>query len=489
MGNHPARDSQHDLHAEFEKDLQTYLAKIERWVDLSPYERYLGRLRDVLGQMFGAISVHQDDTSLYRRAAIARIGILLAFLGAAMLAPMFYDYIPLVGIYCVMNITGIALVLLRIAGRSVFVLFTVLDTVVVTFAIHLFGSLTSVVVVFYPMLATLATIFLTFFWGLLYAALSSSLYTLVVSAEYLGFLEYSPLLGHEMPIFPVYGIPMFPLVVILVAHMINYGCAFAIGVLNYELEIRRRAAQTAVHTKNEMLAVCSHDLKNLLVAIRGYSELLMLNAQDEKKEEPTYAAEIHNTSAVMLDLIRNLLDSARLEGGTIELYRSMFGYSELIRDIRKTQEPYAALRGVTLESPLPDGPITLEADYSKISQVLTNLIQNAINYTPEGGTVCVSAETDGASSVRIGVRDTGPGIEPELRKILFSPLDLARHRKRQQGRMGNSLSTGIGLSIVKAFTELHGGTVSVESTPGSGSTFIVKLPVASRAQLDLTTRE
>jgi len=466
-----------DEFAEFEKDFQGYLGRLERWVDFSRYDRYLGRFRELLGQAYFSFGGEREGYQKYRRAAVARIIIFSSFLVTAMLAPMFYDYLPIAGAYSLLNIVLIALVFFRIAPRTIFGVLAVLDVIVITFTIHLFGSLTSVVVVFYPLLVTLATMFLSFFWGLVYAALCSGGYTLVIGLEYFDVLPYSTLLGHQLPAYEFHGVPTFPIVVVIVAHMINYGSAFFAGLLTYELQMRRRAAETAVQTKNEMLAVCSHDLKNLLVSVGGYSELLVMELENSNEDALAHAREVHGASQRMLELIRNLLDSARLEGGKIVLSRSRFSFKDLACDVKATQAANAGLKRVKLEFADCGANPTFDGDRSKLAQTFTNLVQNAIIHTPEGGTVMMELAWVDASRARIVVKDTGTGIPQEMQAILFDPMALARRRKEENRKIGNALSTGLGLSIAKRFIEMHGGHIWVESEPEKGSAFWVELPV------------
>lgn len=478
----PTRGGENEF-VEIEKDLNTYRNRIERWVDLSPYESYLGRFRDTLSHTYIALS--DDGTGLmrYRRAAIARVFILLPFIVAAMLAPMFYSYLPVAAAYCLLNAIGIVLILLGISPRRTQVTMTVLDVAVITFTIHLFGSLTSVVVVFFPLVITLATIFLGFFWGLFYAILCSETFSAIVLLEYTGVLPYSQLFGHSFPEYPIWGVPTFPLVVLIVAHIINYGSAFWTGLLIYELEIRRRASQSAVNVKNEMLAVCSHDLKNLLAIVGGFAEILPMQlAAGDSKSATASARQIQLSSNRMMELIRNLLDSARLAGGKIPLILSRFSYADLVKEIKKTQEAHAALRNVQLYFPPVDSPVVINADFSKLVQILTNLIQNAIIHTPEGGNVSLRFENEKPEKISFFISDTGPGISPEYRDILFNPIALAARRQDRTGRAGDSLGTGLGLSIAKGFIEMHGGRISVKSEPGSGTTFIVELPLTESSR-------
>jgi len=179
----------------------------------------------------------------------------------------------------------------------------------------------------------------------------------------------------------------------------------------------------------------------------------------------------------MLELIRNLLDSARLEGGKIVLSRSRFSFKDLACDVKATQAANAGLKRVKLEFADCGANPTFDGDRSKLAQTFTNLVQNAIIHTPEGGTVMMELAWVDASRARIVVKDTGTGIPQEMQAILFDPMALARRRKEENRKIGNALSTGLGLSIAKRFIEMHGGHIWVESEPEKGSAFWVELPV------------
>lgn len=472
-----------DLAGTFERDFNVQVGKLERWMDLSPYEKYLGQFRKILSAAWSRTFIADgEEEKKFTRATLARIPVIFVLTLAGALTPIAYDYLPAFGAYWLLALLGTGLSLAGIAPRLIFHALVVVDILAVTFVVHLCGSLTSVEVVFYPIIVILLTLAFGFFTGLIYAGVVTGAYTLLVVLEGTGALPYSPLLGHDFPYFTFHGIPTYPLAIIVAAHIITYGSAILTGVLTYEIEVKRRQAKAAVQTKNEMLAICSHDLKNLLVSITGFSELMLVTLERPDVSIPdirAHARQIHASGNRMLELIFNLLDSARLEDGTIPIVRTRIELQEVIRNVHMLQAPNAELKSTEITCRLPDDPVWVNADRSKLAQVFTNLIQNAIIYTREQGSISIEMEPPVDGKVRVVVRDSGPGIAHEVMPILFDPIALGQRRQAAGRRLGNALSTGLGLSIVRKFIELHDGSLWVESLEGIGSSFWIELPIAT----------
>lgn len=471
---------------EFERDFQNHVGRLERWVDLRPYEKYLVRLGELLGQLWSRTTVGDavDDSQRFVRASVVRAPALLMLLLASAFTPLLQQYLPIVAVYWLTIATGGVLAFLGIAPKVVFHVQTLIDIVAVTVLVHLLGSITTVAVVFYPLMVVLITIAIGFMPGIFYAAAVTFSYTLLVVLEGVGVLPYSPLLGHEYPAFLVGGWPTYPIAVILSAHIITYGSALIAGALAYEIEVKRRQANEAVRSKSELLAICSHDLKNLLVTVTGYSELLLTNLRERPvsvSDLTLYAQHIHANGSRMLELIHNLLDSARLESRGIPLVKGSVELTRMVKEVAVLQQTNAAFKQAEVSYTVPETPVWIEADGSKLSQALTNLVQNAIIHVPDHrGRVTVDVSEPGGGRVRIAVRDNGPGIAADVMPILFDPTALAMRRKTARRRLGMSLSTGLGLSIVKRFVEMHGGQLAVECPPGCGTTFWIDLPWTER---------
>lgn len=409
-----------------------------------------------------------------RRATIIRAGLTGLVLAVAALIPAFYEALPIVGAYLLVSAIATMMVLARRRTGIALILMGAVDISLISYAVHLTGSLTTVVVVLYPLLVVLGTLFAGLRIGFVYAGLGSFAYTSVVAAEGLGWLPYSPVFGHDYPAFRVGGIPMFPVVVIVMAHLLNFGSVVLSSLVVYALEKRRREAHRALNSRTELAAICSHDLKNLLASVMGHAEIAEMRLQTGDREAvQSGLVQIRKSSDRMMELVRDLLDLARLEAGQIVLSRSRFDLAVTVRGVVQSQQANARLKNITLEAELPeDGPVELTGDQSKMIQVLTNLVQNAIRHTPEGGRVTVGLWSEGTDA-NLSVTDSGPGIAADEASGLFDTGSLTR-RWNESGR--HTLSTGLGLNIVRRITDLHGGRVWVESPDGGGARFRIELP-------------
>jgi len=240
--------------------------------------------------------------------------------------------------------------------------------------------------------------------------------------------------------------------------------------LGRERDRLRRAvarAQEAVRTRDEVLAVVSHDLRNPLDTITMAAGLLEMPLVDEKKAEQ---AQVIRRAARRMDrLIADLLDVSALESGRFTLERESVALGPLLDDAVRMYGEHAARRGQRLECEV-SGPLPqVHGDSHRLLQVLSNLLGNAIKFTPEGGAVTLRAAPAG-NEVVVEVRDNGPGIpEPDLPRI-FDRFWHAGRRKHG--------GAGLGLAIVRGIVEAHEGRVWVESADGEGASFAFTLPVA-----------
>jgi signal transduction histidine kinase len=165
-------------------------------------------------------------------------------------------------------------------------------------------------------------------------------------------------------------------------------------------------------------------------------------------------------------LIRDLLDATAIEAGTLTIEVEAHDVGSLLSEVAAMQGPLAAQRSLRLTSEVPATRLGVLCDRERVLQVFSNLIGNALKFTPAGGEVSVRAEPCG-DEVRFAVSDTGPGIDPEAQRHIFD-----RYWKSRSSRAG----TGLGLFIVKGLVEAQGGTIEVESAPGTGSVFHFTLP-------------
>ncbi len=236
----------------------------------------------------------------------------------------------------------------------------------------------------------------------------------------------------------------------------------------------RRRAEEALkdvnRRKDEFLAMLAHELRNPLAPIRNAAQLLNLHSSGKPEIEWARAV-IERQTKHLARLVDGLLDVSRMVSGQITLQKKPTDLAEIVSDAVETSRPLIRLRKHHLTVELPQIPVVLEADLTRLSQVISNLLNNAAKYTEESGQIRLDAAVDNGVVI-IRVRDTGLGIDPQLLPHIF---DLFTQAERTPDRSEGGL--GIGLTLVKRLVELHGGTVEALSEGlGSGAEFIVRLP-------------
>lgn len=238
-------------------------------------------------------------------------------------------------------------------------------------------------------------------------------------------------------------------------------------------EQRAKEAILAAHrAREEMLGVVSHDLRDPLAVIELCAGLIERSAgADEEVRHRT--AILHRTARRMSRLVHNLLSSSALAVGELSIDPEPEPVEALLLQTVEEHEPEAREKSITLEYEVtPDLP-KVSCDCDRVLQVLSNLVSNALRFTPKGGRVKLCADRQG-DFVRVRVGDTGCGISTGMLPHIFEPY--SRERRQQGGR------TGLGLSIAKAVIERHGGSIAVESQEGTGTTFSFTLPVATELE-------
>jgi signal transduction histidine kinase len=222
--------------------------------------------------------------------------------------------------------------------------------------------------------------------------------------------------------------------------------------------------------KDEFVSSVSHELRTPLTSISGYVELMLEDEQDEQRRN--YLGIVDRNAGRLLGLVSDLLFSARLQGGRLELERSEVDLHRLVLQAVESARPRAEAAGVELNVTADNVP-PVSGEAVRLAQLLDNLVSNAIKFTPAGGRVgVVLSSHDGL--VRFQVSDTGIGITEQERERLFERFF------RSQGALERQIQgTGLGLYISKAIVEAHGGRIGVDSDSGEGTTFVVELPVAS----------
>ena len=233
-----------------------------------------------------------------------------------------------------------------------------------------------------------------------------------------------------------------------------------------------RLAEVASHAKTEFLATMSHELRTPLNAIIGFSEVMKLEMFGPLGHDKytTYSKDINESGTHLLDLVSDILDLSRVESGSDTLFEEQVQVREIAVQVLKSTKLLADKAEVRCSIEAPDNLSVLVADERKIRQILTNLVSNAIKFNVPNGTVTVSLSSD-ANGFCICVRDSGIGMsEKDIPKALarFVQVDGNLNRKYE--------GLGIGLSIVQALTEQHGGTISVRSEPDVGTEVTLTFP-------------
>jgi two-component system phosphate regulon sensor histidine kinase PhoR len=226
--------------------------------------------------------------------------------------------------------------------------------------------------------------------------------------------------------------------------------------------------------RRELVANVSHELKTPLTVIKGYAETLRLGAVNDPEHNVQFIRRIEEQADRLHELIQDLLQIARLEAGSETFDLGPVPLDELISECAGQFADVAAGKGIklTTESLLADARAW--ADEEGVRTILNNLVDNALKFTPAGGSVTIRTRAD-AATVTLEVRDTGIGIALEDRARIFERFyRVDKARSRELG------GTGLGLSIVKHLAQAFGGNVRVESRPGDGSAFFVELPLAPR---------
>jgi len=242
--------------------------------------------------------------------------------------------------------------------------------------------------------------------------------------------------------------------------------------LFHQIEEKSRELAEASQHKSQFLANMSHELRTPLNAIIGVTEMLREDAEALKQDtEPL--DRVLGAGRHLLALINDILDLSKIEAGRMELHLESFPLVPLIEDVAKTIEPMAAKNGNRVVIDCPSDLGTIHADQTRFRQTLLNLASNANKFT-EKGTVTIAAQPqrlDGDDVIRINVTDTGIGMTPEQMGKLFQEFSQAS--SRTASKYGG---TGLGLAISRHFCRMMGGDIAVESEPGKGSTFTIRLP-------------
>ena len=249
--------------------------------------------------------------------------------------------------------------------------------------------------------------------------------------------------------------------------------------------LRREATQAEVlrqaeEARQALLASLSHDLRTPLAAIRASAETLVQPGVEwSSGDRQSFVAAIVQETQRMNRLIENLLDMTRIEAGRLRPDLSLYPFHALVDDVLQRLEPLTARHTILVDVPESLPPVPL--DYVQIGEVLANLIENAVKYTPPGTTISLHATAAGRH-LRVVVQDDGPGIPPESLPRVFEKF----YRVAQRGDGARVKGTGLGLAIARGFVEAHSGTLEAVSPPPGqprGTQFILRLPLAPSSAL------
>jgi signal transduction histidine kinase len=231
--------------------------------------------------------------------------------------------------------------------------------------------------------------------------------------------------------------------------------------------------QTSQKSQREFVANVSHELKTPLTSVQGFAQAILDGTASTPEVQKQAAQVIYNESGRMHRMVLDLLDLARRDAGTFDLQRAPVDLTALLNSIAEKFAPLARTGKLDIRVESASLPVFI-GDGDRLAQVFTNLVDNALKFTPAGGSITLRAAQT-SSGIQVEVTDTGAGISPEALPHIFDRFYQA-DPSRPGGRKHGS---GLGLAIVKEIVGAHGGKISVRSEPGKGSTFTVSLPLTT----------
>mgnify|MGYP006283331951 CR=1 FL=1 len=236
----------------------------------------------------------------------------------------------------------------------------------------------------------------------------------------------------------------------------------------------RRRLDDADNIRSRFIGLAAHELRNPMISIRGFSELLLKEKGGLNEEQGEFVSIVRNTSDSMLALLNDLLDLSQIESGKLTLKKCTGCLRKRIEARIRLHRLQADQKRITIHTEFRKVP-DMDFDEQRINQAVDNLLTNAIKFSPPGTNIYIGLNKENGYA-RFSVRDEGPGIPSEEHALLFNEFQ----RLSIKPTAGESC-TGLGLAITKKIIEAHGGIIEFESRVGQGTTFIVKLPLASEA--------
>lgn len=228
--------------------------------------------------------------------------------------------------------------------------------------------------------------------------------------------------------------------------------------------------------KTDFLTLVSHELKTPLSSIITFADIWQSSEKERPPDEQYLVEEVRDNSKVLLGMVNNIIDMARVESGKYKTSAEEVDIVDIMNAVKATADPLAIKKGISLWfEAMPGIPIVL-TDWEAARKILTNLVGNALKFTDAGGSVTVSAKTDDSGTLTVEVSDTGCGIAQEDLALIFDRFGQASstHPEGEQG-------SGLGLSLSRQLAAMIGATLEVTSQPGEGSTFSLRFPVSANA--------
>ena len=246
-------------------------------------------------------------------------------------------------------------------------------------------------------------------------------------------------------------------------------------LVNLQRELSRRNAELkrSNEQRNELLGIAAHDLRNPISSVRQFADVLLVSPLDASQRRSM--VRIRDICDFMVSIVDDMLDLSALESGRLDLALQTVDLVAVVAENVDINSDLAAIKRIAIDYGPGDATLPTAIDTARFSQVLNNLLTNAVKFSHPGTTVSVTVRRDGDSAV-VAVSDRGQGIASAEIGQLFKPFTRTSNRPT-----GGERSTGLGLAIVERIVRAHGGTIAVDSVVGVGSTFEVRLPLATAA--------
>ncbi len=247
-----------------------------------------------------------------------------------------------------------------------------------------------------------------------------------------------------------------------------------LAVANRELELANKKLKDLDQLKSDFISVVSHELRTPLTSIKAFTELILMKPRMQTERRSRLLSIINSESDRLARLINDILDLTKIEAGKLSWHITRISISEIIRDSVMNIQSLADNKSLSMTLSVPDELPAIYGDRDRLVQVITNILSNAIKFTPQGGDISITAgiDNDPRRQIVVHISDTGVGIAPRDLDLIFE-----KFRRSGDALTNSSEGTGLGLAITKQIIEYHGGRIWAESSPGKGSTFAFTIPL------------